>query len=67
MAPSSLSFYRLTLPLTTGISKARQAAAMPATASSSCQYTSGFSGFPKFRQSVNASGRAPVAPTLRAA
>ena len=38
---------------------------MPRTAASNCAMTSGFSGLPKFRQSVIASGRAPVAAIER--
>ena len=48
-------------PETTGISSARQASAIPRTAASNCAMTSGFSGLPKLRQSVIASGRAPDA------
>src|ERR1700731_3164931 len=40
---------------------------MPSTASLNCQITSGFSGLPKFRQFVAATGRAPAQATLRAA
>ena len=40
---------------------------MPAMASSNVQKTSGFSGLPKLRQSVMATGRAPEHETLRAA
>src|SRR5262245_34056964 len=40
---------------------------MPRTAASNWAMTSGFSGLPKFRQSVIASGRAPTAATERAA
>src|SRR2546422_9856452 len=68
MADSPLeSLYRLTLPLTIGRSRARHAYARPATVSSSSQYTSGRSGLARFRQSVTASGLAPVAMMLRAA
>ena len=55
------------MPLTTGVSSARHASAMPSIASCSCQNTSGFSGLPKLRQLVTASGVAPTATTLRAA
>jgi len=40
---------------------------MPRIDCSSWKYTSGFSGVPKFRQSVTATGSAPVQTTLRAA
>ncbi len=40
---------------------------MPRTAASNWAMTSGFSGLPKFRQSVMARGRAPVQATDRAA
>ncbi len=40
---------------------------MPRTAASNWAMTSGFSGLPKFRQSVIASGRAPTQATERAA
>ena len=33
---------------------------IPLTASLNCQNTSGFSGFPKFKQSTNAIGLAPI-------
>src|SRR3990170_2732309 len=46
---------------------ARQASLMPSIASFICHMTSGLSGFPKFRQSVRAIGRAPLAARLRAA
>ena len=49
------------------MSKARHASAMPSIARENCHITSGFSGLPKFRQSLIASGRAPVTQTLRAA
>src|SRR2546423_230129 len=40
---------------------------MPSIASASSQPISGFSGFPKLRQSVSASGSPPAQATLRAA
>ena len=46
---------------------ASAASPRPAIASRSCHMISGFSGLPKFRQLVSASGRAPVQATLRAA
>ena len=51
----------------TGTPKALQASAMPRTDSWKVQNTSGFSGLPKFRQSVIAAGRPPAHATLRAA
>src|ERR1051326_9526650 len=65
--PAGLSLYKETLPPTTGVPKARQASAMPSTASRNCQKFSGLYGLPKFRQSVTASGRAPEQVRLRAA
>src|SRR5580700_11594348 len=40
---------------------------MPSIDSVNCHITSGFSGLPKFRQFVAATGRAPEQATLRAA
>ena len=57
--------YRLTLPPVTGIPSWAQPSAMPWMACSSCHITPGSSGEPKFRQSVTASGTAPVVTTLR--
>ncbi len=61
------SLKKLTLPPVTGTSSALQAAAIPSTAFLNCQNTSGFSGFPKFRQSVIPSGTAPQAIMFLAA
>ena len=47
--------------------RARQASAMPRIASRSCHDTSGFSGLPKFRQSVSPTGSAPATARLRTA
>ena len=47
--------------------RAMQASAMPSTASDSCHMTSGFSGLPKFRQLVMATGMPPAHTILRAA
>src|SRR5438876_12180374 len=66
MLRSLVSLYRLTFPLTTGRSKARQASAIPRTLSCSCPKTRGRSGLPKLRQLVNAIGRAPVHVMFRA-
>ena len=50
-----------------GVPKAVQASAMPSMAAESCAMISGFSGLPKLRQLVAATGVAPVQATLRAA
>jgi len=55
------------LPETTGVSSARQASLMPRMASANCHMISARSGEPKLRQSVMATGRAPLTATLRAA
>src|SRR2546427_3765936 len=47
--------------------RASAACAIPSIACSSSQAISGFSGEPKFRQSVSASGRPPPQATFRAA
>ena len=49
-----------------GVPSAVQASAMPSMAAESCAMISGFSGLPKFRQLVAATGVAPVQATLRA-
>jgi len=49
-----------------GVPSAVQAAAMPSMAVESCAIISGFSGLPKFKQLVAATGVAPVQATLRA-
>ncbi|MBA7591347.1 hypothetical protein ES708_33501 [subsurface metagenome] len=67
MASPLLSLFKLTLPLITGVSNARQASLIPLTDSSSCQNISFFSGFPKLRLSVTAIGKAPLQERLRAA
>ena len=56
-----------TLPETTGVPSARAASPRPRVASANSHMISGFSGLPKLRQLVSASGRAPVHATLRAA
>jgi hypothetical protein len=58
--------YSETLPPTIGASSARQASAMPRTASVSCQAMCGFSGLPKFRLFVVPSGSAPTHARLAA-
>jgi hypothetical protein len=55
------------LPDTIGMSSARQAAPMPLSAPTNWPMISGFSGLPKLRLSVVASGRAPTAQRLRKA
>ncbi len=60
MASPLLSLFKLTFPLITGVSNARQASLIPLIDSSSCQKISSFSGFPKFKQSVTATGKAPL-------
>ena len=63
----SVSLYSETLPETTGMPRALAAAAMPSIACSSSHPIAGFSGLPKLRQSVSASGSPPAHATLRAA
>jgi len=53
------------LPETIGMSSARQAAPIPWIAPTSWPMMRSFSGLPKLRLSVAASGRAPVATMLR--
>src|SRR5205823_7674175 len=65
--PAGLSLYKETFPPVTGVPNARQASAMPSTDSRNCQKFSGLYGFPKFKLSVTASGRAPEQVRLRAA
>src|SRR5437667_11060022 len=65
--PVGLSLYKDTFPPVTGVPIARQASAIPSTASRSCQKFSGLYGLPKLRQSVMASGLAPEHVRLRAA
>ncbi len=67
MAPRGFSLYSDTLPPVTGVSKRAHASPMPRSDSESWWYTSGLSGFPKFRLSVTARGRAPEQTRLRAA
>src|SRR5262252_11065445 len=67
MPSPKVSLYRLTLPPVIGVSRASHAAAMPSTTWESCHMIGGFSGLPKLRQLVAASGVAPVQETLRAA
>jgi len=50
-----------------GTSSARHASPMPRMAFTSCPMISGFSGLPKFRLSVIASGLPPTAVMLRQA
>ncbi len=65
MAASPVWLYSETLPPVTGVPSSRHPSARPRTASANCHITAGSSGEPKFRQSETASGRAPVAATLR--
>src|SRR5437899_1978040 len=67
MPSPSVSLYKLTLPPVIGVSSAVQASASPSTTSENCHMICGFSGLPKLRQFVAASGVAPVHDTLRAA
>src|SRR6476661_1057805 len=66
MPSPSVSLYKLTLPPVIGVSRASQAALIPSTTSENCHMMVGFSGLPKFRQLVAATGVAPVQETLRA-
>src|SRR6266851_4372813 len=67
MPSPKVSLYKLTLPPVMGVPSATQASLMPSIACESCHMISGFSGLPKFRQLVAATGVAPVQATLRAA
>jgi hypothetical protein len=67
IARPSVSLYSETLPDTTGIPSAFAASAIPSIASASSQPISGFSGFPKFRQSVSPIGSPPAHATFPAA
>jgi hypothetical protein len=62
---SPVPLYSETLPPVTGTDRVRQPSASPSIACTSCHMDAGSSGLPKFRQSVTASGRAPVAATFR--
>src|SRR5579864_5234345 len=66
MPSPSVSLYRLTLPPVMGVSSAVQASVRPSTTWENCHMICGFSGLPKFRQFVAATGVAPVQETLRA-
>src|SRR6478672_1980846 len=66
MPSPSVSLYRLTLPPVMGVSSAVQASVSPSTTCENCHMICGFSGLPKFRQLVAATGVAPVHETLRA-
>ena len=61
-----VSLYSDTFPETTGIPSSSAAWAIPSIAWASSQPISGFSGLPKFRQSVSASGSPPAHATLSA-
>src|SRR5207247_6658517 len=60
MARPSVSLYKLTFPPVIGTSSARHAAPIPSTAFANCDMIAGRSGFPKLRQLVAPSGRAPA-------
>src|SRR6476659_9049682 len=66
MPSPSVSLYKLTLPPVIGVSSAVQASLSPSTTCESCHMIGGFSGLPKFRQFVAATGVAPVQETFRA-
>src|SRR5260221_9058263 len=66
MPSPSVSLYKLTLPPVIGVSSAVHASVRPSTTCENCHIISGFSGLPKFRQFVAATGVAPVQETLRA-
>src|SRR5258708_21124571 len=67
MPSPRVSLYRLTLPPVIGVPSASQAAVRPSTTWENCHMISGFSGLPKFRQLVAATGVAPVQETFLAA
>src|SRR5260370_29187648 len=67
MPSPKVALYKLTLPAVMGVPNVSQASLMPSIACESCHIISGFSGLPKFRQLVAATGVAPVQATLRAA
>ncbi len=60
-----VSLYNDTFPPITGVFKALHAFLIPSQHSLNCHITSGFCGFPKFKQSVMAFGTAPVMATFR--
>src|SRR5260221_14041638 len=66
MPSPSVSLYRLTLPPVIGVSSVVHASVSPSTTCENCHMIWGFSGLPKFRQFVAATGVAPVQQTLRA-
>src|ERR1700686_505716 len=66
MPSPRVSLYRLTLPPVMGVSSALQASVRPSITCENCHMIGGFSGLPKFRQFVAATGVAPVQETLRA-
>src|SRR5260221_93935 len=66
MPSPSVSLYKLTLPPVIGVSSAVHASVRPSTTCENCHMICGFSGLPKFRQLVAATGVAPVQDTLRA-
>src|ERR1700677_323528 len=65
IASPRVSLYKLTLPPVIGVSKCRQASAIPSIDSTSCAMISGRSGFPKFRLLVAATGTAPTVERFR--
>src|SRR5712672_1909600 len=66
MPSPSVSLYKLTFPPVMGVSSAVHASVRPSTTCENCHMICGFSGLPKFRQLVAATGVAPVQETLRA-
>ena len=65
MGAVAVWLYSDTLPPVTGTPSSRHPSTSPITASANCHITSGSSGEPKLRQSVMATGSAPVTATLR--
>src|SRR6267154_639751 len=66
MPSPSVSLYKLTFPPVIGVSSVVQASVRPSTTCENCHMIPGFSGLPKFRQFVAATGVAPVHETFRA-
>src|SRR5258708_3958588 len=67
MPSPSVSLYKLTLPPVIGISSSSHALVMPSIVCENCHMMCGFSGLPKFRQFVAATGVAPEHAAFRAA
>src|SRR5229473_4874971 len=66
MPSPSVSLYKLTLPPVIGVSSVVHASVRPSTTCENCHMICGFSGLPKFRQFVAATGVAPVQETFLA-